>query len=129
MASLQDTGVISSDKETLATVKNAEVNQDKLAGLQSGESSGSEDNIVLGTNPFLDPNVAAHWTKVYDEAHYECRHVFDPSFTWTEEEEKRIIRKLDWRVCLWAVRNLKSERTEFASNWVIVRYVLLTAGR
>jgi hypothetical protein len=54
-------------------------------------------------NPFLNPDVAAHWRKVYDEAEYECRHVFDPTLTWTEEEEKRVIRKVDWRICAWAV--------------------------
>ena len=104
MAPLDETVVVPSDKEALTTTKNVDSKQEKLAGLQSGESSGSEDNIVLGTNPFQDPAVAAHWTQVYDEAKYECRHIFDPSFTWTDEEEKRIIRKLDWRVCLWAVR-------------------------
>ncbi len=57
----------------------------------------------LKTNPFLDPEVSAHWEGVYEEAQYECRHVFDATLTWTEEEEKRVIRKLDWRICTWAV--------------------------
>ena len=54
-------------------------------------------------NPFLDPDAAEYWRIVYDKAQYECRHVFDPSLTWSEEEEKRLVRKLDWRICLWAV--------------------------
>lgn len=54
-------------------------------------------------NPFLDPDVAEHWSMVYEKAQYECRHVFDPLLTWTPEEEKALVRKLDWRICLWAV--------------------------
>lgn len=55
-------------------------------------------------NPFLNPEAAEYWRKVYENCQYECRHVFDPHITWSEEEEKRLVRKLDWRVCLWAVR-------------------------
>ncbi|POS71379.1 hypothetical protein DHEL01_v210228 [Diaporthe helianthi] len=67
------------------------------------EDSGPEDSYdAHSRNPFLDEAVAEHWRQVYDESQYECRHVFDPTLTWTEEEEKAIIRKLDWRVCLWA---------------------------
>jgi hypothetical protein len=67
------------------------------------EPSLTDDGDFAGKNPFADPDVAAYWKGVYDEATYECRHVFDPNLTWSEEEEKRIIRKLDWRVCAWAV--------------------------
>ncbi|TVY59252.1 putative transporter [Lachnellula cervina] len=31
---------------------------------------------------------------------YEGRHRFDPNATWTEEEERKLIRSLDWRICL-----------------------------
>jgi hypothetical protein len=54
-------------------------------------------------NPFLDPEIAQYWRLVYEKAQYECRHVFDPSLTWSEDEEKRLVRKLDLRICLWAV--------------------------
>lgn len=54
-------------------------------------------------NPFLDPAVAEYWRGVYEKAHYECRDLFDPTLTWTEEEERLLVRKLDWRICLWAV--------------------------
>jgi len=46
--------------------------------------------------------VAEHYVNVYEKAHYECRHVFDPDLKWTENEEKTVIRKLDWHVCMWA---------------------------
>lgn len=68
------------------------------------ELTGSEENGYSDEkNPFRDPAIAQHWTEVYEKSQYECRHVFDPSLSWTEEEERRLIRKLDWRVCLWAV--------------------------
>ena len=69
----------------------------------SSDLSGSEDNDFDSKDPFNTPENIAHWKQVYEDASYECRHVFDPTLTWTEEEEKKIIRKLDWRVCLWAV--------------------------
>lgn len=72
----------------------------------TSEDSGSDEEFEedLIKNPFLNPDVAAHWRKVYEDAEYESRHVFDPTLTWTEEEEKRVRRKLDWRICTWAVR-------------------------
>jgi hypothetical protein len=67
-------------------------------------SDSDEEGLALKKNPFLDPEVAEYWALAYEKSQYECRHVFDPTFTWTEEEEKKLVRRLDWRVCLWAVR-------------------------
>ncbi|KAI1333321.1 MFS general substrate transporter [Xylariaceae sp. FL0255] len=75
---------------------------DKLQSKLTSESLTSEEDLLLKANPFSDPRVAAHWQEVYEEAQYESRHVFDPALEWTEQEEKRIVRKLDRRVCLWA---------------------------
>jgi hypothetical protein len=78
-----------------------------ITGLETtsaSEDSGSVQEFDdVAKNPFLDPDVAAHWRKVYDDADYECRHAFDATLTWTEEEEKRVLRKIDWRICSWAV--------------------------
>ncbi|KAM0316287.1 hypothetical protein ACHAO8_003308 [Botrytis cinerea] len=68
----------------------------------STASDSDEDGSAFAKNPFLDPDVRDHWTAVYEKSQYECRHAFDPNFTWTEEEERRLVRRLDWRVCLWA---------------------------
>lgn len=69
----------------------------------SSDSDPDEDGELIKANPFLDPDVASHWIAIYENAQYECRREFDPSFTWTKEEEKKLVRKLDWRVCFWAV--------------------------
>jgi hypothetical protein len=69
----------------------------------TGQSREVKRDAYDSDNPFDDDAVAQHWAAVYSESEYECRHVFDPKLTWTAEEEKQLIRKLDWRVCLWAV--------------------------
>ncbi|KAL3495459.1 major facilitator superfamily domain-containing protein [Aspergillus germanicus] len=61
-----------------------------------------DDDVSETRNPFLDPEVAERYTQIYEDAEYECRHAFDPKLTWTREEEKAIVRKIDWHVCLWA---------------------------
>ncbi|EFX04083.1 allantoate permease [Grosmannia clavigera kw1407] len=83
----------------------------KAASESANESSGdldiglghdALDENAVNTNPFSDPTVAEYWRATYEQSSYECRHVFDPLATWTPEEERRLIRKLDWHVCLWA---------------------------
>ncbi|KAI1082149.1 allantoate permease [Whalleya microplaca] len=64
--------------------------------------SGSDNEVTFEDNPFLDPDTASHWRQVYESCQYECRHVFNPKLTWSVREEKELIRKLDWKVCLWA---------------------------
>lgn len=73
----------------------ADVSQESAKGLDS-------DDEYQKNNPFADPDVASHYRALYEKARYECRHAFDPSLEWTPAEEKAIVRKLDWRVSLWA---------------------------
>ncbi|KAL4727189.1 hypothetical protein ACLX1H_006090 [Fusarium chlamydosporum] len=69
---------------------------------QSHIDSGDESAASSVEHPFTDPEIADRWRKVYEKAQYENRHRFDPSFTWTDHEEKRLLRKIDFRICLWA---------------------------
>ncbi|KAF5973091.1 permease [Fusarium coicis] len=64
--------------------------------------SGDETANSSIEHPFSDPEVADRWRKVYENAQYENRHRFDPNFTWTAQEEKKLVRKIDFRICLWA---------------------------
>jgi len=90
----------------------------KSTAFVSTESDSDEDGSALSKNPFLDPDVAAHWATVYEKSQYECRDVFDPHFTWTAEEEKKLVRRLDWRVCLWAV-SIKPFKVAFITNQTV----------
>ncbi|CAI4217779.1 unnamed protein product [Parascedosporium putredinis] len=77
----------------------------KYAISETSVGYGSDEEFLGygGTpNPFLLPGASEHWREVYEKSEYECRHVFDPDMTWSPAEEKRIIQKLDWHVCLWA---------------------------
>lgn len=56
--------------------------------------SGDESAASSVEHPFTDPEIADRWRKVYEKAQYENRHRFDPSFTWTDHEEKRLLRKV-----------------------------------
>ena len=82
----------------------------KLIG--EGDIVDAKDTLVVTlsspeektfSNPFADAEVAAHYRDLYEHSRYECRHVFDPSLDWTWQEERKLVRKLDWHVCLWAV--------------------------
>ncbi|KAK7421545.1 hypothetical protein QQZ08_009890 [Neonectria magnoliae] len=64
--------------------------------------SGNETSSSASENVFSDPKVADHWRKVYEKAQYENRHRFDPTYTWTAEEEAKLVKKIDWRITLWA---------------------------
>ncbi|EAQ88823.1 hypothetical protein CHGG_05442 [Chaetomium globosum CBS 148.51] len=65
--------------------------------LTDSEGYGSSTEHV-----FSDPAVASHWRDVFEKAGYENRHRFDPSFTWSAEEERKLLRKIDFRIMLWA---------------------------
>lgn len=43
---------------------------------------------------FANEQVAEHWRQVYENAHYEGRHRFDPELTWSAGEEKQLRRKV-----------------------------------
>lgn len=43
---------------------------------------------------FEDSDTADYWARIYEKAQYEGRHRFDPNFTWTPEEEKKLVRKV-----------------------------------
>jgi hypothetical protein len=71
----------------------------------------SVDESDTSDNPFADPAIAAHYVELYEKAQYECRHVFDPNLQWTRQEERKLVRKLDWHVCLWAVSLIQLNST------------------
>ncbi|KAI1467134.1 MFS general substrate transporter [Daldinia caldariorum] len=65
--------------------------------ISEGDEYGSTDDHV-----FSDPSVAEYWSAKYEKARYENRHRFDPTYKWTAEEERRLVRKIDARIMVWA---------------------------
>ncbi|WFD34841.1 hypothetical protein MCUN1_001685 [Malassezia cuniculi] len=61
----------------------------------------AEVPVLSKQHPFLEPRTAEYWSGIYEQAEYECRHKFDPSFTWTKGEEKKLLRKLDFYIMGW----------------------------
>ncbi|KAF4976715.1 hypothetical protein FZEAL_6663 [Fusarium zealandicum] len=95
--------------------KDVVVNDPPNSSIDSGDESASS----AAENVFSDPSVADRWRKVYEKAEYENRHRFEPGYTWTTQEEKKLVRKnttrdyllttwlvplpqIDFRICLWA---------------------------
>ncbi|OAQ61526.2 hypothetical protein VFPPC_16522 [Pochonia chlamydosporia 170] len=73
----------------------AESNFDDLPP-STGHQYGSVEPHV-----FTNPVRADYWRNIYENAKYECRHRFDPSFQWSPQGEVIVKRKLDWRIMLW----------------------------
>ncbi|RYP33852.1 hypothetical protein DL767_004582 [Monosporascus sp. MG133] len=61
-----------------------------------GEYGSSENHV------FSDPVVAGRWRQICEQAKYENRHRFDPSYQWTAEEELKLVRRIDQRIMVWA---------------------------
>ncbi|KAI5949007.1 hypothetical protein KGF57_005008, partial [Candida theae] len=65
-------------------------------------SNLSSESDQLKKNPFLDPQVEEYYRDLYTKSGYESYSAFDPTFEWTEEEEKKVVMKLNWRVAFTA---------------------------
>ncbi|CAI2034650.1 hypothetical protein SEUBUCD646_0I00150 [Saccharomyces eubayanus] len=52
-------------------------------------------------NPFEDFDEAKRWRKVYESSGYEGLSKFDPEFSWSKDEERRVVRKIDLKIFLW----------------------------
>ncbi|GCF01601.1 hypothetical protein ZYGM_000600 [Zygosaccharomyces mellis] len=61
-----------------------------------------ESAEAIEKNPFADPATADFYAKLYEEAKYESRKAYDPKFYWSKNEEKKLVRKLDFRCGLVA---------------------------
>lgn len=51
---------------------------------------------------FQDPAIVEYYYNLYEKTKYECRSHFDPEFTWSEKEEKKVTWKNDWHVTFWS---------------------------
>ncbi|KAG9218158.1 hypothetical protein CCMSSC00406_0008097 [Pleurotus cornucopiae] len=57
------------------------------------------DSIATRRSVYDDPALAPHYLP---KKEYENLHRFDPKVRWTVREERTLVRKIDWKVMLWA---------------------------
>lgn len=105
-----------SDKKGIVSIVTKEETEDSNSSSDSRQSSisvrelkGEDDGLLedqtddgTGPNPFANPTIAKYYYSLYESTKYECRHQFDPTFTWTKEEQKKLQHKLDLRVTFLA---------------------------
>jgi hypothetical protein len=84
------------------TVMAVHPKSDRPPELLNSDGTASSEHSFDEKNPFSDPKVAEFYKSVYEDSQYECRSAFDPDLEWTPAEEKKIVRKLDARVCAFA---------------------------
>lgn len=70
----------------------------------SGPNSGNTSRTSLDEYATVDDygspgwnvseKTALYWKEVYENAKYEGRHRYDPSYKWTAAEEKKLLRKV-----------------------------------
>jgi hypothetical protein len=94
----------------------------------STDSSGDEERATndfggSGEHVFSDPKVAEYWRNVYENARYECRHRFDPSATWTPEEEKKLKRRVSDALSGFKVGIAKQITGRFQDHALVLAYV------
>lgn len=102
MADQLITGLAQADEEKHRVTKDCFVNVDSSrksngpaeSSTYSGEEEIDGDYGSYHDHVFSDPQIAEYWRNVYEEAQYEGRHRFDPKFTWSATEEKRLKRKV-----------------------------------
>ena len=79
----------SKEKAFIVDLAESETSSHDLANDEPGEADDAE---IVG----------ARLQKYYAPIDtYEGRHRYDPKAKWAPEEEKRLGRRLDWRICSW----------------------------
>ncbi|KAL3478543.1 major facilitator superfamily domain-containing protein [Aspergillus californicus] len=85
-------------RETLQPVE-SEKPQPVLSSLFSRRKKRDLEEIATQPSVYDDPKLAPFFQP---HPKYENLHRFDPGFKWTWGEEKPLIRKIDWKVTIWA---------------------------
>ncbi|KIM42149.1 hypothetical protein M413DRAFT_70680 [Hebeloma cylindrosporum] len=68
------------------------------------------DAISTRRSVYDDPHLAPHY---WPKPEYENIHRFDVKLRWTAREERALLRKIDWKVMLWAAINYNLGNTVF----------------
>ena len=70
-----------------------------LARSETSSETFAGDVNCKGTTDSTDDTSLEKYYVPIDS--YEGRHRYDPRAKWTEEEERALVRRLDWRICGW----------------------------
>ncbi|OWB62574.1 hypothetical protein B5S29_g3508 [[Candida] boidinii] len=92
----------SQDENGITDNKVVEFEETAIIADDSSDTDSIKTKSGGPENPFLDPNFAAYYRDVYERTKYECRERFDPFFKWSQKEEDKLRRKLDFKVTLLA---------------------------
>lgn len=81
-------------------------NKDPIQVVEKNQSSLSDVTVDsdledVQSNPFIDPKEAERWRNIYESSGYEGLRRFDPDFSWSKKDEKRLTRKIDFKIFLW----------------------------
>lgn len=71
-----------------------------FALFRRSRSSHNAEDIATQPSVYDDPDMAKFFQPTEK---YENLHRFDPDFKWTWGEEKGLVRRLDFRITLWAM--------------------------
>lgn len=95
-----------SDANSIRVTKSGVIITEEGVVLKESNIAGGQDDLESSADKlphiFKDPEVAEYYRNLYEKSNYECRHRFDPEFEWEPEEEKKIVWRLEFKVCLWA---------------------------
>ncbi|KAG8740042.1 hypothetical protein FRC10_004800 [Ceratobasidium sp. 414] len=72
-------------------------NKDTFA-FEGGEVPGQTSSTFDGEHIFEDQTLGKYFVPIPE---YEGMHRFDPKATWTEAEERAVVRKIDLRIMIW----------------------------
>ena len=83
-------------------IKGQEDSKEKAFAVDLAASNTSSETLDSSENPNSDGNGDTGLERYYVPIDsYEGRHRYDPKAKWSEEEERVLVRRLDWRICAW----------------------------
>ncbi|KAG6854154.1 hypothetical protein C0991_010065 [Blastosporella zonata] len=88
------------------------IDDEKVLPLAERQDTGSSTSLFSWKRRGIDLDAIATQPSVFDDPttlevyrpppQYENAHRFDPKARWTYREERNVLRKMDWRITVWA---------------------------